>query len=441
MFQRAMAVGRWTRRVGFSGLLMAMARLCAGEFVLAPDTPTMDRWVYPFGDFSGDRPVAPTFASFDPRFDTRDGQLLVGWDTAGSLASGAGAANYLLRRVRLTLTVQRDLGFEYDPTYDSYLTYVTNLPGSVPDADPGRPVELYGAAFRNGFTAATFLKTSSYGAVNPISSGSISIATRNSFAAMHGPDGSLIDIANHVGQMNAAWTNAPFEVRPWAVGQTTNAAPGERVPSDSHFTFDVDLNDPLVAGYLQSALNDGRLRLFLSSLSPANQITPGGTGGGGLGAYPEWATRENLLYDPPALLVEGTVVSGEDTDKDGLPDDWERFHWRNLDAIADVDEDLDGASNRDEWIAGTDPKQAASVLRIVASDFDPDGNARLRFTIAPSRSYRIELGTTLGEWNPAHGVVTYPKPGVAEFREEKLNVPPGVPASAFYRVVVTPAGP
>ena len=32
----------------------------------------------------------------------------------------------------------------------------------------------------------------------------------------------------------------------------------------------------------------------------------------------------------------------------------------------------------------------------------------------------------------------FPEPGVAEFREQKLNVPPAGPLMAFYRVVVLP---
>ena len=73
------------------------------------------------------------------------------------------------------------------------------------------------------------------------------------------------------------------------------------VPADSKFVFDVNLNDPLIAGYLRAALDTGRIRLMVSSLSPATQVTPGGTANGGSGAYPQWATKENLLYDGPAL--------------------------------------------------------------------------------------------------------------------------------------------
>ena len=66
------SVCRWV----FAGLSTALA--VAGEFK-AQLGPSMDKWMYPF-EFGtgGSRPVAPTFASFDPRFDTRDAEFLLG---------------------------------------------------------------------------------------------------------------------------------------------------------------------------------------------------------------------------------------------------------------------------------------------------------------------------------------------------------------------------
>lgn len=412
-----------------------LARALGGEFSIAPSAPSMDRWVYPFGDFLGDRSVAPNFASFDPRFDTRDAQYLMGWTTDGLVVTNAGPSRYLLRRARLEVRNTVNNAFVYDPTFDPYLTYATNQPGYVADADPGRPVELYGAGFRNGFTTATFLENSPYGRINPITSGNISIGTRNAFAAMFGDQGQLVDVSNNVGQANPEWTQPPFEVRPWAVGTTTNAAPGELVPEDALFTFDIDLKDPWIVGYLQSALNEGRLRLILASLSPANQVTPGGTGGGGAGAYPQWATRENLLFAPPRLILEGVVVGPEDTDQDGLPDDWERFHFGSLDKAAADDTDQDRATELAEYQTGTDPNSPSSYLRIDSVTWDGDRNATLGFPTAPSRSYRVETSHDLQSWWPAQGGLTYPSPGRALFVEQRLTDPPMPPAQAYYRVV------
>ena len=280
--------GVGTRAAGLRGAvclfwLLLVFRLGAAGFTLDVPSPSMDRWMYPFNFEPATRPVAPTFASFDPRFDTRDAQFLLGWDTSALVSTHRGPRNYLVRRARLTLTITADKAFVYDPTYDSFRTYLANQPGYMPDTDPGRPVELYGAAFRKGFTGPTFTENSSYGPLGPIAGGNISIGTRNVYPVMFGTDGEPLDVSNNVGQHNEAWTHAPFEARPWAVGRTPHAVAGELVPEDSKLTFDIDLADPLVVAYLQRALDGGWLPLVVNSLSPAVQITPGGTGGGGNG--------------------------------------------------------------------------------------------------------------------------------------------------------------
>lgn len=429
------------RRAGvLIAILLAMLDLrgglaAAGEFVLQPATPTLDRWVYPFNFQPGARPVAPTYGSFDPRFDTRDAEFLLGWDTGDALATQAGAARYLVRSVRVTLTsvapVPPTKPFVYDPTYDSYTTYVTNPPVAQPDADPGRPIELYGVGFRGGFTTETFKEDSFFGPLGPIAGDTISIETRNAFAAMFDATGGLMDIANHVGQMNPGWTNAPFEVTPWAVGTSTNALPGDEMPDGARMSFSLDLGDPLILGYVQQALDEGRLRFMISSLSPAGQSTPGGVGAGGVGAYPWWATKESLLYDPPALEIEGTLVSDEDEDKDGLPDDWERFWLGSLNGTSLEDADGDGSSHAEEWAAGTDPMDRQSVLR-VSSVLLKNGVVEIRFPIAASRSYRVERSLDLTAWERVDGTLTYPARGRAEWRSA------GGPAGGgeFFRVRV-----
>ena len=433
--------GVGTRAAGLRGAvclfwLLLVFRLGAAGFTLDVPSPSMDRWMYPFNFEPATRPVAPTFASFDPRFDTRDAQFLLGWDTSARVSTHRGPRNYLVRRARLTLTITADKAFVYDPTYDSFRTYLTNQPGYLPDTDPGRPVELYGAAFRKGFTGPTFTENSSYGPLGPIAGGNISIGTRNVYPVMFGTDGEPLDVSNNVGQHNEAWTDAPFEARPWAVGRTLNAVAGELVPEGSKFTFDIDLADPLVVAYLQRALDGGWLPLVVDSLSPAVQITPGGTGGGGVGNYPQWSTRKNLLYDAPRLEIEGAVVTEVDTDQDGLPDDWERFWFGDLSATADGDPDGDGRTNRDELVAGTDPTDKASALRVLASTFGADGTAVLRFTIAPSRLYRIEVSEGFAAWNEAAGRLWYPEPGVAEWSEPDLAAGPRQRGAAFFRIVV-----
>lgn len=407
---------------------------------------SLDKWMYPF-EFGtgGSRPVAPTFASFDPRFDTRDAEFLIGWQTGAVVPTNAAPHRYLLRRVRLNLTVGRDLvnnatgervTFLYDPTFDSYRTHLPpGDPNHQADADEGRPVEVFGVGYRGGFDAASYLEDGPFGVVGAFTSNNISIGTRNAFAAVFDARGRWIDVANHVGQINASWTQAPFEARPWAVGQTPGVDTGRSVPVGSVFTFDLDLTDPLIAGHLARSLASGRLSLMVSSLSPAKQVTPGGTGLGGSGAYPQWSTREDNLFPGPVLEVDGVLVGDADTDADGLPDDWERWSFGDLSATAAGDPDGDGASNLAEWAAGTDPRAAGDVLRVTSGGSEQ--RPSLRWSFRPNRTYTVEQSADLKDWVPAPGDLSYPEKGVAEWTAAGEPLGQSATSVRFLRVRVT----
>ena len=75
------------------------------------------------------------FSAFSsiPDFDTRDGQYLLGWDTSNSIPVGQGVRNYLINRVRVTLTISANMQYIYDGTLHDYRTYLlTNDPDYLP---------------------------------------------------------------------------------------------------------------------------------------------------------------------------------------------------------------------------------------------------------------------------------------------------------------------
>lgn len=422
-------LGHWITRVARIGLFCVWAvATVAAPLNLSYPAPTLDRWVYPFGDFDGQRSVAPTWASFDVRFDTRDGQFLLAWDTAGQVPTNAPASRYLVRRVRVTVEhtpLINQPSFEYDPTYDSFRTYLTNAL-ALPDEDTGRPTELFGVGYRGGFTALTFQESSPYGVIfNITNPTNVSIGTRNAYAADFGPDGLLRDVSNNVGQ-----ANEPFEVEPFAVGRTAAVIPGEPVPDGTRFSFDLDLSRPLVVAYLQEALRQGRLPLMLSALHRAR--SPAGGAGVGGGVYPNWVAKESLLGEPATLEFEGLLIGDADTDADGLPDDWENWVFGDLRAKGTDDGDGDGADNRAEFFAGTDPKNAEEVLRILELQAGPGQKSRLRFKFAPSRHYRVETGSTLGSWQPAEGHLVFSPSGAATWTANE----PAADGVQFFRLVV-----
>ena len=379
--------------------------------------PTIERWMYANNGAPCDRPAGSVFATLgdEAGVDTRHAQHLVGWDTASFFPTNRGPARYLVSRCRVTLTINRGNLFAYDPTQDDFRTFFeTNHPAFQADSDAGRPIELFGAGFRNGYDAASFDQCALLGSNAP--------AERNAYAAGWSTNGALVDVSNNVGKTNAAFPR--FEVAPFAIGQTTNVAPGQLVPSGTKISFDLNLADPFVLAYVQSALNNGRLRLMVSSLH---------TSAGQFGApnYPDFATQFNeTVLEPTRLELEAVAISAADLDADGLPDDWELFRLHTLTHNGSADPDADGASNLAEYRAGTDPAAAASALKILSINNESGVRSTLSFPHAASRRYAAEFTESFGGWMPLANAPLFDlTTGIARIADEAPSA-----TRRFYRV-------
>lgn len=394
----------------------------AQPFTLNYEQPSLDRWMYPFNASPGFRAVAPVFGTLGDSagVDSRHGQFLLGFDVADDIATGLGATNYLIRRATLTATISRDRAFRFDPTFDAFTTFFpTNDPAFTLDADTGRPIELFGASFRNGFTAATFAEDGPFG--------SSASGGRNAFAAAYSTNGTLVDVGNNVGKTNAAFPI--FEVHPFAIGQAEGVAAGDLVPSGTTIRFALNLADPFVRQYLQEGCDSGRLRFTITGLHTSEF--------GGTPAWPEFYTRDSVLGTPPTLEIEGVVIRPEDSDADGLPDDWEQAWFSSLSPMTEEDSDRDGLSNLAEWIAGTDPRSANDTLAIRSVQRSAEGVTTITFPHAPARRYVIEYSSDLVMWSPIEepALRFYAAPGIAEWRDDSSETP-GVASPKFYRVRV-----
>jgi serine protease AprX len=123
-----------------------------------------------------------------------------------------------------------------------------------------------------------------------------------------------------------------------------------------------------------------------------------------------------------------------DSDNDTLPDWWEIWHDLNRTNAADaeLDIDTDGFSARDEYTAGTDPRDSASALRITAIRVDGAGVVS-EFTSVTGRTYALERTGTLGShsWDTVVSNLT----GTGSvFRVRDTNA--AAAGSGFYRINV-----
>jgi hypothetical protein len=124
------------------------------------------------------------------------------------------------------------------------------------------------------------------------------------------------------------------------------------------------------------------------------------------------------LDTPFSGLVASSIAAPADADGDGISDAWEMEHFEKLTlSSVSTDADGDGVSDHQEYLAGTDPLDAASHLRIVSHNHDKDNTrTSLEFTTAPNRLYAIQQGDLKDKWIDAgFGLVT-PEPGTTTTR-------------------------
>ncbi|MHA3774689.1 lamin tail domain-containing protein [Verrucomicrobiota bacterium sgz303538] len=156
------------------------------------------------------------------------------------------------------------------------------------------------------------------------------------------------------------------------------------------------------------------------------------------GRYPDGGTVSAILMPTPAAPNQLPVDL--DTDTDGLPDWWETANGFNLNDPADgspsADQDYDGQSNRSEYLAGTDPRNAADLLsaRLARSA----GVAEIHFRAIAGKTYTVQFKTSLTD--PSWQKLTDVPAGASTSEVSVEDVASGSLTQRFYRVV-TPAVP
>jgi hypothetical protein len=146
-----------------------------------------------------------------------------------------------------------------------------------------------------------------------------------------------------------------------------------------------------------------------------------------------------LFFRLFAQSAEGTVsthlTTGFDTrslidlDGDGMADWWEEFHFGGTAvAAAHHDRDGDGMTNLEEYLAGTNPNDPQSRLRIVAFAMQPDDSILLRWQSEDKVDYDLWVSPDLRDWTRMAGR----HPGTPPVNEIEID-PAGQP-SGFFRI-------
>jgi hypothetical protein len=136
-----------------------------------------------------------------------------------------------------------------------------------------------------------------------------------------------------------------------------------------------------------------------------------------------------------ALPTVNPPSSGGDSDGDGIPDWWMTLHFGHPtgqagdNSLAGQDPDHDGMTNLQEYLAGTNPRDANSRLALAIS-LTPVNAARLQFQAVSNVSYAIEYRGSLstGSWSPLTTIAAAPNNRTVTL----TNAVPAVPR--FYRV-------
>ncbi len=290
-----------------SALIIGTAH--ADNYSVHYPAPALDRWNYPFNPTPGTRITASTFGN-DPlgaEFDNRDGQFVVGFNTNGNIPVGLGAGNYNVTACTIEITYANDFVAEYDPSVDPFTVFLPESdPAYTPDTDLGAPIEIYGTGFRGGFTLANWAETSPFGNGSPLSP-----SIRNAFALAKNGAGAWVDASNCVRER---WTPSPF-----AVGVIDGLKRGQLVPVGTVMRFELDVARADVQEFLGGALDAGRLRLTISSLTKVVQQG---------GSFPQFYCRENPLV--VATGAGGATLTLEVTTNTCVPADL------NCDGVVDA---------------------------------------------------------------------------------------------------------
>jgi hypothetical protein len=131
---------------------------------------------------------------------------------------------------------------------------------------------------------------------------------------------------------------------------------------------------------------------FEATGAPKVDTTTGLFSGYAYSANCGWISLSNAT----AQVQTDSIQKGLDSNGDQIADAWELQNFNTINIDVNADPDGDGVANLDEYLAGTDPIDPSSNLKITAYNFSSGGGvASFTWDSVLTRSYYMEKTTSL----------------------------------------------
>jgi T5SS/PEP-CTERM-associated repeat protein len=252
-----------------------------------------------------------------------------------------------------------------------------------------------------------------------------------------GWDDSGCDNSVHM-ESGGVWRNQNLLVGYWGSHNALYVSGGSVIASYMAVGY-----DPLYCNNL-AWLDDGEIIVTNATYDAVLEVYGGSfvQFGGTLRVDTLLVTNEcaQFMYAGGTMMYRNLILSPDfDPDVDGIPSGWEQAH--GLDPLdpfdAEADYDGDKMSNLEEYLAGTNPTNAASRLAIT-SLAPTNGHVRMSWSAVGGKRYVVQTNSALGAaFSDASPVITMPGTGEGVTNYLDPGAATNRPAR-FYRVRLAP---
>ncbi|MDR3456505.1 MAG: S8 family serine peptidase [Verrucomicrobiae bacterium] len=265
----------------------------------------------------------------------------------------------------------------------------------------------------SGVSTATLTFESSYDFTSGLEAGQLGISTNSAT-----PPIAVATLVDYSGMASGGWEQETVDLTPYA-GQTIQVV-WFYLGLEGHgwLVDDVGITGVPAAGKIHITKNLGQGTWSLSAVSPIGTI-PVQTGVAPSVTISNLAAGQYLVefgdvqyYQTPpdqtnTLAAGGTLnFTGNydfpDVNNNKISDAWEmeKFGTLSTNRTQKTDTDHDGMTDYAEFIAGTDPTNAASRLYFTGENKKAGGLIQLQWPVVTNRLYQVNISSNLLGWQP-----------------------------------------